>query len=167
MTPRSPGRWSPTASRSRTRPRHSGWRATRPPAPSAWSSSRNGTPEEDGARDVVLLHQLGGGPLEANLTLLQEHRSVAQLGGDVQALLDDDQGDTVLAHPSDDLQQLADDDRGQSERQLVDAQQRGIEQQRLGQGQLLLLAAGKPPGLLREPFGQTGERGEHELSALS
>src|SRR3954463_8470314 len=50
----------------------------------------SGRSEEHGAGDVVLLQQVGGAAFELHLTLLEEDRPVAQLGGDVEALLDDD-----------------------------------------------------------------------------
>src|SRR3954452_25007522 len=44
----------------------------------------SGRSEEDGAGDVVLLQQVGGATLEPHLTLLQEDRTVTELGGDVE-----------------------------------------------------------------------------------
>src|SRR3954451_4254893 len=127
----------------------------------------SGRSEEDGAGDVVLLQQVGGATLEPDLALLQEDRPVTELRGDVEALFDDDDREPVGVEPPDDVHQLADDNGGQPQRQLIDAQQLRVEEQRLRERQLLLLAAGELARLLGPPLCQPRERGEDPVHTLA
>src|SRR4051812_35027116 len=106
--------------------------------------------EEHGPGDVVALEQLGTRPGETDLALLEEDRPGAELGGDVEALLDEDQRDAALVELLHDLQQLSDQDRRKTQAELIDAQELGIEHEGFGQRQLLLLAARERPGVLAE-----------------
>jgi hypothetical protein len=65
----------------------------------------------------------------------------------------------------DHLEDLLDHDRREPERELVEQQDPRLEQQALGDGQHLLLAAGERPGGLVEPLAQPGEQLEHLVDA--
>src|SRR4051812_35409172 len=127
----------------------------------------SGRSEEDGAGDVVLLQQVGGATLEPHLALLQEDRPVTDLRGDVEALFDHDDREPFGVELPDDVHQLADDKGGQPQRQLVDAQQLRVEEQRLRECQLLLLAARELAGLRGPPLCQARKRREHPIHALA
>ena len=121
--------------------------------------SRPGTRPGPGRRG----HQVGDGAVEADLALLHEQGPVGQRLGHVQRLLDDDHGlALVLQRPHRD-QQLLDHDRGQAEGQLVDDEHFGLVDQRHGQGQHLLLAAGEVAGPGVVPLGQHREPGQRRL----
>ena len=59
------------------------------------ASGRHLSAEEDGSSQVVALHQLGDGTLEAHLALLHEDGPVGDGGRDVERLLDDDHRDAL------------------------------------------------------------------------
>ena len=104
--------------------------------------------QEDGTSDVVAGDEVSGGTLEADLALLEEDGALADFRGDVEALLDHDQGDACGMDPPHDLDQLADDNGRQAEGHLVDAQHLRIEQKRLRDGDLLLLTTREGARLL-------------------
>ena len=66
------------------------------------------TAEEDRAEQVGTVGELGGGPAEADVALLQEHRALGELQGDVDRLLDDDDGRARPMDATHRLHQLAD-----------------------------------------------------------
>src|SRR5260370_42380057 len=89
---------------------------------------RSRAPEEDRASDVVALEQLGRAALEPDRALLHEHGARTQRCGDVEALLDEHQRQPGVVQPPDGFHQLLDDDGCQPERELVDAQDLGLEE---------------------------------------
>ena len=121
--------------------------AARSPMPSSTTAGRSLTgtapAEEDGPGEVAALEQLAGVALEPHRALLEEHGAAAQLGGEVERLLDEHARDAGGVDVADDVEQLADDRRRQAERELVDAEQPRVDEQRLGDRELLLLAAGQ------------------------
>jgi len=71
-------------------------------------SDRRGALQEDGAQHVGTLQQLGGRPVEADLTLLHEVRGLGQREGQVHRLLDEDDRRPGLADLLHDREQLLD-----------------------------------------------------------
>src|SRR5437588_3053508 len=99
--------------------------------------------QEHGTSDVVPLEEVLGLAFEADLALLEEDGTIAQLHGDVEALLDEHHGDALLMDLAHDLEELSDDDRRQPERELVDAEHPRLEQECLGQRALRVHDAGE------------------------
>ena len=127
-------------------------RATSPPRNTARARS---------SRSIELVHRT----CKADVTLLQKYRPIRYRGGDVEGLLDDDQGHAVGLQALDDLNELVDDDRREPERQLVDHEHLGVVQQRDGERQHLLLPTGqrcRPAVLFAR---QHGEEPEHSFDA--
>src|SRR4051812_2147385 len=87
--------------------------------------------EEHGPGQVTALHEFLRRSVELHGALLEEDGPVAQLGGDVQRLLDEHARAPGGVDLSDHLEQLAHDHRGEAEGELVDAEQRRVEQQGL------------------------------------
>ena len=107
--------------------------------------------EEHGVEHVGTVEQVGGRAGEADLALLEEHGPLGDGQGDVDRLLDDDHGDAGGHLGADHLEEHGDDRRRQAERELVDEEQARSAEERLGQRQHLLLAAGQGAGRLVEP----------------
>ena len=124
---------------------------------------RLGALDEHRAQDVGPVEQLGGRAGEAELALLHEHRPLGEVEGDVDRLLDDDDRDAGGVHLVHDLDELADDGRRQAERELVDEQQLRVGDERLADGEHLLLAAGEVAGELVDALGEAREQLEHPL----
>ena len=81
--------------------------------------------------------------------------------GDVDGLLDEDDRRTALADLLDHGEQLLDDHRREPERQLVDHQQARLREERLGEGEHLLLATGEVAGVVVPALAQDREQVEH------
>ena len=97
--------------------------------------------QEDRAQEVGAFEQLRREPVEADRALLHEERLVGGGERDVDRLLDEDHGHTLVAELLDDGEQLLDDERRQAERQLVDHEDVGFGEERHRQREHLLLAA--------------------------
>jgi hypothetical protein len=79
--------------------------------------------------------------------------------------LDQHDGGAAGVDAAEHVEELLDDHRRQAQAQLVDQQQPGLEQERLGQSQHLLLAPAEVAGELRHARAQHGEQGQHRLGA--
>jgi hypothetical protein len=123
--------------------------------------------EEDRAGNVVALEELGRFALETDGALLYENGSAAELARDVEALLDENDGDPGRVDLADDFEELLDDDRREAEGELIDAQHGRLQQDRPGQPELLLLAARQAPGWLPKAFTEPREEVENLLAAFS
>ena len=81
--------------------------------------------------------------------------------GDVQRgggeLLDQQHGDALALEAANDVEYLFDQDRGKAHRRLVEQHHLGIQHQRTGNGQHLLLAARERPRQLVTPLDQARE----------
>ena len=67
-------------------------------------------PQEDGSSEIVTFHQVRYRTLEADLSLLHEHRPFGDGGSYVERLLDDDHRDALSLEPLNDLNELLDHD---------------------------------------------------------
>ena len=83
------------------------------------ASLRMSRPKEHSAGDVIAGDEVPGRTLEADLPLLQENGSLANLGGDIQALFDHDHGHTGGMDAPHHLDELANDNRRQTQRHLI------------------------------------------------
>src|SRR5262249_11695117 len=106
-----------------------------------------------GGAEVSALHglaaqQLGGRPLEHDLTRLEDIAAVGHLQRLLGVLLDEQDGDAVGLEPADDAEDLLHEQRGQPERGLVQHEEARAPDQGAGDGELLLLAAGQRAGEL-------------------
>ena len=111
-----------------------------------------GAGEEDRAQQVGPVEQIARRTAEADLAALHEVRAVGDLEGEVDALLDDDDGHAVVGQAAQDRQHLGHDHRGETERELVDEQHPRPALEAHRQGEHLLLAAGQVGGrTLQEP----------------
>ena len=110
------------------------------------------------AEQLGLLAQLAGQAGEADPAALHDVGLVGQAERDGGELLDQQHAGAGFGHRGDHRDQPADHDRGQAEGQLVDEQVAGLRDQRLGQHDHLLLAAGQGPGGGGEPLAELGEQ---------
>ena len=92
--------------------------------------------------------EIPGRTLETDFALFEEDRALADFCGNIQALLDHDQGDAGGMDAPHHLDQLAHHNRCQAEGHLIDTEHLRIEQKRLCDGDLLLLAARESARLL-------------------
>ena len=125
-----------------------------------------GARDEDGAKDVGALEQLGGRSFESHLALLHEDRPFRQLQGDVHRLLDDDDRRSPAVDLAHHVEELADNRGCKAEGELVDHHQLGPGHQGHPEGQHLLLAAGQVARHLGAPLLQHGEEIEHLAARL-
>src|SRR5438552_2064076 len=95
------------------------------PAGLAVARHRSGPFEEHGTQDVGALEELARGTVEAHLALLHEHSALREREGDVDRLLDQDDGHAVVVDALHHLEQLLHYERGETEGKLVDHQQLG------------------------------------------
>jgi hypothetical protein len=90
--------------------------------------------------------ELAGRAGEADPAALHDVGLVSQAEGDGGELLDEQHAGTGVGDGTDDRDQPADHHRGQAQRQLVDQHVARLGDQRLGQHDHLLLAAGQGAG---------------------
>ena len=110
-------------------------------------SSLMGSAEENSTRDVATLEEVRTLTLEADLTLLEEDRTLAEVGSDIQTLLHQHDGHACRVDLRHNLKELSYDNRRQSEREFVDTEKLGVEDQRAGQGPAVV--ARRPTGCQR------------------
>ena len=97
--------------------------------------------EEHRTQQIGPVQQIGRRAGEADRAALHEVGPLGQRRGDVDALLDQDDRDTVVCQATHERQQLADDHRRQAQRQLVDQQHPRLGDERHAEREHLLLAA--------------------------
>jgi hypothetical protein len=102
---------------------------------------------------------------EADPAAFHDVGVVGQAERDGGELLDQQHAGAGFGDRGDHRDQPADHDRRQAEGELVDQQVAGLADQRLGQHDHLLLAAGQGPGGGREPQGELGEQLEDPVPA--
>ncbi len=112
-----------------------------------------------------MVAQFAGQAGEADPAALHDVGVVGQPERDGGELLDQQHTGAGFGDRGDHRDQPADYDRRQAERELVDQQVAGLADQRLGQHDHLLLAAGQGPGGSREPPGELGEQLEDPVPA--
>ncbi len=99
--------------------------------------------EEHRPQQVGSLEQLGRRPAEPDLAALHEVRPLGNGQRDVDALLDQDDRRALARASRRRSAASADDHRGEAERQLVDQQHGGLDDERHAEREHLLLAAGQ------------------------
>ena len=140
----------------RARAEPSGGRA---PSSQPCSVGRRGTRPGRGRR----ARQVGGGAAEADLALLHEQGPVGEAEGDVHRLLDDDHRDAGGLEPLDDLESAWTTTGARPSDSSSMRSTSGLEEQGLGDGQHLLLAARQRARRLLELRAQRREQLEHGL----
>ena len=125
--------------------------------------ARRRTLEEDRTEKVGSLEQIGGEAVEADRALLEEVGAIGGVQRGVHRLLDDDHGDALGMEMAHHIEQLLDQERAQAQRQLVDHQHLGFDEERHRDGEHLLLAARQSGGGLGEPIAERREEVEHAL----
>ncbi len=103
------------------------------------------------------------GPLKRTWPFSRKTARSASWQGDVDRLLDDDDGGAAAVDVADGVDELADDRGGEAERELVDAEQARAGGERHRQREHLLLAAAQLAGADRQPVAQPGEELEVAL----
>src|ERR1700694_592198 len=107
-----------------------------PRAPSAHARSSRG--QEHRSEQIVPLHELVRGPVEADLAALYEETALGQAHGPVDTLLDQYDGRALGIHMANDSHQSIYRQRSQSQAQLVNHQEQWLGHHHPGQGELLL-----------------------------
>ena len=100
-----------------------------------------GSAQEHGPDDVLAVEQLGRRPGEDHLALLHEDGPIAEPQGEVDGLLDQDDGGAVIVDALDDAQQALDHGGSEPQRELVDDQQFRFGDEGHGEAEHLLLAS--------------------------
>ena len=109
---------------------------------------------------------LAASPCMARLAGLEHVGVVGDLERGQGVLFDDQHGHALVPDPFDGFEDDVDEHRREPHRGLVEQQQGRVAQQRPGDGEHLLLAAGHGAGLLVDPLPQPGEQLEHPLPVL-
>ena len=105
-----------------------------------------------------MLAELAGRAGEADPAALHDVGVVGQAQGHGGELLDEQHAGAGVGDGTDDRDQPADHHRGQAQRQLVDQHVARLGDQRLGQHDHLLLAAGQGAGQRGQPLGELREQ---------
>ena len=118
-----------------------------------------------GPEQVGVVAQFAGQAGEADPAAFHDVGVVGQAERHGGELLDQQHAGAGFGDRGDHRDQPADHHRRQAEGELVDQQVAGLADQRLGQHDHLLLAAGQGPGGGREPQGELGEQLEDPVPA--
>src|SRR5262249_2834702 len=133
--------WMPGTGPGMTEWKRSGVRAFRLPALGAGAGER--------AHALLVLAELGGGARIDDLAVVEHIGAVGDLDGRAHVLLDQQYRDALAARRGDDAEHFLHDQRRKTLARLVEQQDLRIEQQRAGDRQHLLLAAGELAALVR------------------
>ncbi len=106
---------------------------------------------------------LGRRARPSNPPLAEHVDFIGEIAGEMKALLDQQNGEAFLLESAQALLDVSHDDRRESLGQLVENEALGIEQQRSGDGEHLLLAAGKLIGTTVSAFPKLRKYFQHAL----